>query len=795
MNKLLLYLFVFGSFYTTHATFIEAIENPPINLFACDDNADGFAVFDLTINNAIVLGSQNPTDFLITYHLTQADADSDVAAIPNPSAFTSTTTIIFIRVEDITDGSFETGAFNLIVNAIPNVPSDLGDLEVCGDGAFAQFDLTVFDSIATGGDPDLVVEYFASLADFNASNPIVNPTLYTNVVNPQLIYVRVTDITTSCSSTSISTITLIVQASPPIATPLPDLIQCNDGSNQTVFDLTTNTTTILGDLDPTNFTVTYYETQIDATNDILPIGDPGNYLVIAPGTVIWTRLQDETTSCFSIASFDLIIADSPILSQNTPFNYTFCEQPDGDDSQGEVDLTTLADDANFLEEPQNTADFNISYHNTAIEAENNSFPIDQSVLLTVNDDNELFFRIENIATGCTSFGGVIFTVESQPEVNPVEDMLQCADDPGVNGIPMNEATFDLTTQVNIITGGDPELAVGFYANEADIENGNVISNPEAFTSGSTTIIAEVINLASSSCTSLTTFDLEVLPLPFVALEETCFDSENPNELDGSVEDPIPGAIYAYVWTRDDVLVSLEPTVTINQEGLYEITCTATYDNGTGMIISCDYVASLSVLSCPTDTDSDGVADEDEDVNNNGDLNDDDTDNDGIPNYQDDDDDGDLVMTIDEITGIGAGVAPQDFIDTDDDTIENYLDDDDDGDSVLTIHEDYNNSGSPLDDDTNDNGIPDFLDPEVALSTNEFEVTHFSIYPNPAIDQITITTTIPFEKIRIYDITGKVVKEIDTNSGIEQTFAIDQLKTGLYFISVNTSDTIFKLLKM
>ena len=48
-------------------------------------------------------------------------------------------------------------------------------------------------------------------------------------------------------------------------------------------------------------------------------------------------------------------------------------------------------------------------------------------------------------------------------------------------------------------------------------------------------------------------------------------------------------------------------------------------------------------------------------------------------------------------------------DTDQDGILNYLDDDDDGDGILTINEDSNNNGNPADDDVNSNGVPDYLE--------------------------------------------------------------------------------------
>ncbi len=49
-------------------------------------------------------------------------------------------------------------------------------------------------------------------------------------------------------------------------------------------------------------------------------------------------------------------------------------------------------------------------------------------------------------------------------------------------------------------------------------------------------------------------------------------------------------------------------------------------------------------------------------------------------------------------------------DTDNDGFPNFLDPDDDGDGVATRFEDINNDGDPTNDDTNGNGIPNYLDP-------------------------------------------------------------------------------------
>ena len=90
----------------------------------------------------------------------------------------------------------------------------------------------------------------------------------------------------------------------------------------------------------------------------------------------------------------------------------------------------------------------------------------------------------------------------------------------------------------------------------------------------------------------------------------------------------------------------------------------------------------------------------------------DTDGDGIENYLDTDDDGDNVPTRVEISdNIETENTVGGFPDTDADGIPNYLDPNDDNDEILTIFEDWNENQNPGD-DTNDENLPHYLNPEI-----------------------------------------------------------------------------------
>ena len=74
---------------SSQVTIVTTPEIPtadPIDLISC--SSTGPLVFDLTQNTATILaGVTNPEDYVVTYYLTQADADAEVNPIANPTTF------------------------------------------------------------------------------------------------------------------------------------------------------------------------------------------------------------------------------------------------------------------------------------------------------------------------------------------------------------------------------------------------------------------------------------------------------------------------------------------------------------------------------------------------------------------------------------------------------------------------------------------------------------------------------------------------------------------------------------
>jgi hypothetical protein len=75
-----------------------------------------------------------------------------------------------------------------------------------------------------------------------------------------------------------------------------------------------------------------------------------------------------------------------------------------------------------------------------------------------------------------------------------------------------------------------------------------------------------------------------------------------------------------------------------------------------------------------------------------------------------------------------------------------------------------------------------------------------MYPNPARNTITITTTndILLENATIVNVNGKIVKSVSLKELTNNTIEINELSTGIYFVNIRSNSgktTIKKLIKL
>lgn len=112
--------------YTTKS-FQLLVSAPPVanqapNFVKCSTSNFNNAGFDLTQQNAAVLGTQSLLMYGISYYASQADANSGTNPIPNNFIFATSNTQIYVRVQSATDSfCYSTSNFTLLVNSLPPV--------------------------------------------------------------------------------------------------------------------------------------------------------------------------------------------------------------------------------------------------------------------------------------------------------------------------------------------------------------------------------------------------------------------------------------------------------------------------------------------------------------------------------------------------------------------------------------------------------------------------------------------------------------------------------------------------
>ena len=154
-----------GSFTLIVNPLPSTIEMTPLAI--CADDTDGFASFILTDKDVEALNVNDSTEVIVSYHVSELDADSGDNALPSP--YTNTTQdaqTIYIRLENTNTLCFSTMPLNLAVNPLP-VPITPPLQTVCDDDfdGFASFDFTGIDSVVLGGQTGMDVSYHVSEVD------------------------------------------------------------------------------------------------------------------------------------------------------------------------------------------------------------------------------------------------------------------------------------------------------------------------------------------------------------------------------------------------------------------------------------------------------------------------------------------------------------------------------------------------------------------------------------------------------------------------------------------------------
>jgi valyl-tRNA synthetase len=297
--------------------------DPPALAPQCDYNnpGDGYEVFDLTVNAAYI--ANNDPNVVLHYFPSQLDAVNNTNEILNPTA-ASVNANVWIRVENNFIDYNNQRCYTLVeqpltVNPLPIVNQAITDYQICQNSTatpgIAVFDLTskIPEIVGTTQNPaDFTVTFYTSQSSAQSGTlPIPNPTTYTNLTNPQTIYVRVVNNTTGCVN-STGVFQILVNPKPTATMPSAPIANCDtDGTNDGFYEvnLTALDAGVLNGQDPTLFAVTYYTSQGDADAGLNPITPANAYL--ANTQTVYIRVTNNTTGCYETTTVDIITEQLP----------------------------------------------------------------------------------------------------------------------------------------------------------------------------------------------------------------------------------------------------------------------------------------------------------------------------------------------------------------------------------------------------------------------------------------------------------------------------------------------------
>jgi uncharacterized repeat protein (TIGR01451 family) len=129
MRKTILFLTLFCFGYLN-----AQIAFPTPDFALCDDiSNDGIETVDLSIFNSTVLGSQNPSLFSVSYHVSQQDAVNGMNSLSSPYTISIGVQTLFTRVEDVSNTAlFDQNFLDLILALAPVINFSQQIFDFCG---------------------------------------------------------------------------------------------------------------------------------------------------------------------------------------------------------------------------------------------------------------------------------------------------------------------------------------------------------------------------------------------------------------------------------------------------------------------------------------------------------------------------------------------------------------------------------------------------------------------------------------------------------------------------------------
>lgn len=548
----------------------------PTNLVECDDDGDGFYIFNLEAQTPVILNGETG---VVTYYEDELNAIDAKGWIADPNLYNSKTRTIWYRAEPTLRSecaiikSFEIEVLDI---AVANKPLDILQCDDNNDGYY-QFNFNALkdsEILGTQNPGNFVINYFATQLDAD-NNVNILPNPYTNVTSYAIetIYARIESSQASnCYNTTSFTLQIFDSAKPAIPSDIMDLEFCDDNSDGDdingfyEFNLRDKESDILNGQSPYVFIIDYFEDP----ERLIQITNPTTYTnKYVDEQIIYVRVTNSNPNnvdCYTDTSFNIKVNPLP-NALTSVFEFMQCDEDGVADGIVDFNLSE-ADSFVALGDLSHT----ITYHLS---------PIDAASGINIQDKNSFSNSISPIvyarvtsSNGCYRIVQVDLIVSSTTfPTNYSRELIAC----DIDGLNDGHYVFDLTqTTSEILALFLPEqnLRISFYRNSDDaISESNKIIDDYAYKNEiafNQSIWVRVESSVNGGCFGIAeAIQLRVNPIPEFELDESAFLCLNNAPLQVSISNPT--GIYTYEWLDElGNVVSQQPLADIFQKGVYTV---------------------------------------------------------------------------------------------------------------------------------------------------------------------------------------------------------------------------------
>ncbi|SNS30757.1 choice-of-anchor L domain-containing protein, partial [Dokdonia pacifica] len=451
---------------------LPVIINPAPLLTQCDDDTDGFSVFNLLQAGSLI--SADAANETFQFFDSLGIPIADPIAYTNSVVNNETIDVIVSTVNGCTRPAqllLEVDTSQIPANFLLEYTACDTDGDLVSVFDFSDATPQVLALFPAG--QLLTVTYYETLQEAQSEvNAIPNIDNYTNditltdVNGVQGIYVRVDgDTANDCIGLGIH-VQLTVLPNPVLNTDVTDFVECSDDGVFGIFDLTSKDTEITGG-NP-DYAVSYYASLADYTA-VPPIAIPNP--TIYPNTsepqTIYYSAVNTITGCSTFDEvnlfFDLFVNENPTTV--LPTDLIICDEDGTPDGLTTMDLTVKNAEITGGFDPTVT----VSYHLTLAGANVNDASIPDPTMFTNTTNIQIVFaRVTDNITGCFSTEPLRIEVFLLPVPVVPADLEVCDVD--------NDGIFDFFILSDVdaeITGGDTSLTVVYYLTMDDANNAPV----------------------------------------------------------------------------------------------------------------------------------------------------------------------------------------------------------------------------------------------------------------------------------------------------------------------------------